>query len=197
MSAGVLHLIVGPSGVGKDTLLDGARELLATDPRYLFVQRDITRPADAGGEDHRAVAEPEFVRRAAAGGYALCWRAHGLSYGVPVAIDAALDAGQHVVVNVSRSIIDAARTRYPSLQVISVTAPESVLRSRLRDRGREDDGEIEARIQRAQAYQVQGDDVRTVVNDGTTQEGIRALVALLRGGDQDAPKGSDAPQESQ
>ena len=68
---GKLVLIVGPSGVGKDTMLATAKEYLAEDDRFIFPRRFITRPEDAGGEDHKAVSEEEFDALEKSGAFAL------------------------------------------------------------------------------------------------------------------------------
>lgn len=176
----MLVLVVGPSGVGKDTLLDGAKAALVGDPRVVFPRRQITRPAEAGGEDHIPISEAEFAAREAGGGYAFAWRAHGLAYGVCMDIDADLAADRTVVVNVSRQVLDAARTRYGAVRVISITAQPNVLAQRLRDRGREDEAGIAGRLARAKAYAVTGDDVIVAPNDGPPQEGVALLVAAIR-----------------
>lgn len=177
----MLVLVVGPSGVGKDTLLDGAKAVLAADADVVFPRRQITRPAEAGGEDHAPVSNDAFSARDAAGDYALAWRAHGLGYGVPVEIGEALAAGRTVVVNVSREVLDDARARFPKVRVISITADPKLLAARLKARGREDAADIAKRLARASAVTVTGDDVITVANDGTPGEGVAAMVAAIRG----------------
>ena len=105
----MLVLVVGPSGAGKDTVLALARVALAGDRRFRFVRRVITRPADAGGEDHEAVSVREFDARA----FALRWQAHGLHYGIPLDVTDDLARGIVVVANVSRGVIAAAAEQFP------------------------------------------------------------------------------------
>lgn len=101
MKPGILFVIVGASGVGKDTLIAGAMTALAASGRYVACRRVITR-AEGPGEDHEPISPEEFERRAAAGGFLHRWQAHGLSYGLPIELRAELEAGRHVVANGSR-----------------------------------------------------------------------------------------------
>lgn len=179
--AGRLVLVVGPSGVGKDTLIDGARAALASDPAIVFARREITRPADAGGEPHIAVDDQTFQARRAAGGYLLDWEAHGLGYGLPAALAEDLAAGRTVVANVSRAVLDIAHARFPQVRVVSICASAATVARRLAARGREDAAGIKARLARADLYTAQGDDVVEVRNDGAPSEGIEALVTAIRG----------------
>jgi ribose 1,5-bisphosphokinase len=166
----LLVLVVGPSGAGKDTLLDAARTLLADDPRFRFVRRVITRPVDAGGEAHEAVTEAEFAAR----GFALQWQAHGLRYGIPAEVMA---DGIVAVANVSRTVVAEAAQRFP-LRVIEVTAPADVLASRLVSRGREAEADVAARLARGVTVP-EHVPIDTVVNDGTLDDAIARFVAAL------------------
>lgn len=178
---GTLFLVVGPSGAGKDTLMDGARAMLADDPGIVFARRAITRPQDAGGEDHDAVTDAEFDARHQAGGFMLDWQAHGLKYGVPGAYADDLAAGRRVIVNVSRSVIPEAIARYSPAAVLEITASPDILAARLAGRGRETADDIRARLAR-EAATIPEDAVKTtIVNDGTAEDGIAAFVAALKG----------------
>jgi phosphonate metabolism protein PhnN/1,5-bisphosphokinase (PRPP-forming) len=176
---GTLFLVVGPSGAGKDTLLEAARNALATNPDYVFPVRDITRPADAGGEIHHEVSPNEFAAKRAAGGYALCWNAHGLSYGIDADIVADLSAGRHVVCNVSRGAVEAGRHCFQPLQVVVVTASLATLAQRIAARGRESAEEVEARLVRAGMDAPQGPDVAVISNDGSLDLANAAFLDVL------------------
>ena len=144
---GRLIYLMGPSGAGKDSLIDVSRETL----RRLgcdVVRRVITRSAESLGEDALGVSQAEFERLGQQGGFALHWRANGLDYGIPVQIDEWLGLGRNVLVNGSREHLVEAHRRYPTLLPILLTVKSEVLRHRLVQRGRENADEIEARLQR-------------------------------------------------
>jgi phosphonate metabolism protein PhnN/1,5-bisphosphokinase (PRPP-forming) len=176
----MLVLVVGPSGAGKDTLLTLARKALADDPRFRFVRRVITRPADAGGEDHETVSEAQFATR----DFALSWAAHGLHYGISADIADDIARGVVVVANVSRSIIAQAAARFP-VRVIEVTAPADLLAARLASRGREPPADIAERLARRVSLPG-GIDAAVVVNDGMPEAGAAQLLAHLGRASQDS-----------
>lgn len=178
---GRLFLVVGPSGVGKDSLLDAARDHFRNDASIVFPRRVITRPAEAGGEDHCPVDETMFTQQLRDGAFALNWVAHGLSYGVPVAVVDDLDAGRNVVVNVSRTVIDDARTLFRHVTVLSVTADPITLAARLAGRQRSSDGDLAARLERAALMTPAGSDVMTIDNSGALDDAVSAFLNAIAG----------------
>lgn len=176
MARGTLFLVVGPSGAGKDTLIEAAREAR---PALVVPRRVVTRAADAGGEEIVSVDEPAFERMAAEGAFLLHWRAHGLGYGIPSGIETDLAAGRDVVINVSRSVIEAARAHIAPLRIIVVTAGRETLAERLAARGRESAEDIARRLARADYASPEGPDVTVVSNDGPLTESVGAFLAAL------------------
>jgi len=181
IAGGAFVAVAGPSGVGKDTIINYAREKLAADRRFAFVRRIITRTADAQSEDHDTLSEAEFAAAAAGGHFALLWQAHGLSYGLPRAVDADIAAGRVVVANISRQIIDELKARYENFVLIVVSAHRDVIAQRLKARGRETDAEIVARLERIAVEDTVRYEAVRLENSGPKEQAGERFVSILEG----------------
>lgn len=166
--------VVGPSGAGKDTLIDAA---CAADPRLHRARRVITRPSEAGGEAFDGISATGFAARLAAGDFALQWQAHGLSYGIP---HGEFLRDGVVIFNGSRLALPQAATVFPGLRVILVTAPVAVLARRLAARGRESEADIAARLSRAGFTLPAGISATEVMNDAPLDVGVARFLAALQ-----------------
>ena len=144
---GVLVLVAGPSGAGKDTLIAAARAHFHGDARVMFPRRVVTRASDVT-EQVRQVSMAEFDAMEAREELMLAWRAHGLGYGIPAAARARLEDGSVVVANVSRRVIADAFALWPCSHAVYVHVEPDILRARLQSRGRETAGQIGARLLR-------------------------------------------------
>jgi len=175
---GTFFLVVGPSGAGKDSLIDGARAILGNG--YHFARRVITRPSGSPGEDHEGVSDIEFARRQQAGEFLVTWDAHELRYGLPTSLTDVLAAGTHVIANGSRSVVAELSARLPRFSVVLVTAPQDVLARRIAARGRESGEQVARRVARQAAPLPDGVACITVSNDSTLEVGVARFVAALR-----------------
>lgn len=181
---GRMVVVVGPSGAGKDSLMAYARHHFAgvstAEGRAVhFVQRVITRPADAGGEDHLPATPTQFDDMRAAGRFAIDWDAHGLSYGIPEEVHSWLSDGGVVIANGSRSVLPQFREVFPQLTVVNITARPEVLADRLEARGRESREDILQRLQRG-SPDISGDyPVVTIDNSGALDEAGRHFVGAI------------------
>ncbi|KAF1055009.1 MAG: Ribose 1,5-bisphosphate phosphokinase PhnN [Stenotrophomonas maltophilia] len=177
---GRLIYLMGPSGAGKDSLLDAVRAPLeALGGRV--VRRVITRSAEARGEEALSVTPEQFDDMQRDGRFAMSWQANGLSYGIPCEIDDWLAQGRAVLVNGSRGYLAQARARYPALQAVLLSVDPAVLRARLTARGRESAAEIEARLARNARFAegLQGP-LQVLDNSAELERTVAALLTLLR-----------------
>jgi len=178
MMTGGFVLVVGPSGAGKDTLLGLARTELADHPQFVFPRRLVTRCSSIW-EEHDTIDDAEFDRGLAEGRFALAWRAHGHGYAIPERCMAEAASGRIIICNVSRTVIEPARKRLPNVSVVEITAPREVLAARLSGRGRSDDADLGARLERSQAVPPFDADL-TIVNDQLPALGAQRLIDFLR-----------------
>ena len=176
MSSGRLIAVVGPSGVGKDSVMAGIASAL---PEVKLVRRVITRAAELGGEDYEAVTSEAFERMAQDGAFCVHWNAHGLRYGIPARVLADVEAGTDCLVNFSRSALLDASRHFPRFLVLNITAYSEVLAQRLIARGRENAEEITRRLSKADKPLPEGLDVITVPNNGPLQDAVDLAVRAL------------------
>jgi ribose 1,5-bisphosphokinase len=176
---GRLVLVVGPSGAGKDTLIDAVRAACRDEASIVFPRRVITRPSSSA-EDHDSMSDAAFDQAATRGAFALLWAAHGLKYGIPAAIDDDIRAGCTVVCNLSRTVIDFARAHYANVTVVQITAPQEVLAARLSARGRGSDGSIMDRVQRSvpASSELKADAV--IENIGSVETAAATLLSVVK-----------------
>jgi ribose 1,5-bisphosphokinase len=181
IAGGVFVAVAGPSGVGKDTVINYAREKLGGDRRFVFARRIITRQADAASEDHETLSAEDFAATHRAGGFALVWEAHGLSYALPRALDADIAAGRVVVANISRQIIDELKARYENFVLVVMSAHRDVIAERLRARGRESDAQIVKRLERTAVEDTVRYEAVRLENSGPKAQAGERFVAILEG----------------
>jgi ribose 1,5-bisphosphokinase len=172
-------LVVGPSGAGKDTLIGLARAACAGDRNVVFPRRVVTREASAF-EENEQISLDAFRQARTRGDFAVHWEAHGHCYALPRTIDDDIRAGRTLVANVSRTVVDAIRSGYADVTVVSITAPSDVLAERLAARTRSSDGQIKHRLSRAVDGLTTAPDV-TIVNIGNVEDHARELVQVIKG----------------
>lgn len=173
---GRLIAIVGPSGVGKDSVMSA---LVKADQRLGLVKRVITRDQSLGGEDFEGVSEERFDALVQQGEFLHHWPAHGLFYGIPHTITADLENGSDLLVNLSRAVLPDMQRKVTNLVTILLNATPETLAKRLSVRGRETAADVQKRLERAAWPMPEGVSYTHINNDGELSETIAEILALL------------------
>lgn len=135
-----VFIISGPSGVGKDTVIEKLREV---HPNAGYVVTATSRPMRSGekhGKHYLFIDRTDFEAQIAAGGFIESALVYGNLYGVPKRpIVDALAEGKHVIIKVDVKGAATLRKLIPNTQSIFLL-PESMesLLHRLRARKTED-----------------------------------------------------------
>lgn len=184
LATGTFVAVIGASGAGKDTILAGARAALAGDPAFLFPRRVITRPADQH-EDNEAISPDAFDAQARSGAFLLSWNANRHCYGLPASLERDLEDGRHIVCNVSRTVVEEIRHRFPKSLIIEIRVDPIVLIDRLARRGRESADVQSERFRRSASLAAMPLADIVIDNNGEADVAlahfIRALEGLQRG----------------
>jgi len=163
----MLVIISGPSGVGKDTIIE-ALEQRGHLPAYHYVVTCTTRPRRANeidGVSYRFLSVPEFLAMRDAGELLEANRVHDNWYGTPRAgVRDALARGQHAILKIDVQGAEVVKRNVSAALLIFVLPPSmETLVEHLKARRTESAEQLEIRQRNAALELARKDDYDYVV----------------------------------
>lgn len=148
---GLLFVLSGPSGVGKDAVMARLREQRFPLRFAVTATTRKRRKGEVHGVDYIFVSDAEFDRMIAAGELLEWAVVHGSRYGVPRnQVREAVQRGEDILLRVDVQGAATIRSRVPEAVLIFLAPPSvEALIARLRARGTESAEELATRITNA------------------------------------------------
>lgn len=180
---GLLFVVSGPSGAGKDTLVDALR---ARTPRIRYSVSATTRdprPGEVEGQHYFFLSQREFERRREAGEF-LEWRVYnGNLYGTPRDyVEETIAEGYDVIMKPEVNGALAVQAAYPAAVLIFLVPDKfSYLRDRLLARRTETNEEIARRLEIAhqEMQYIRSFDYIVINEQHRSEEAVEDLAAVL------------------
>ncbi len=149
---GLLILFSGPSGVGKDTVLDVVLNKNKDLQKSISLTTRDIRENETDGKDYYFISSEDFEKMIAQG-EVLEYAQYGSNlYGTPKGpVDKWLSEGKTVVLKIEVQGAENIKKLYPDSVGIFLLPPSmEVLENRLRSRGTEDEADVKKRLEIAQ-----------------------------------------------
>ena len=182
MKRGLLIVISGPSGVGKDTLI---RRLLQMDGNLVYSVSGTTRPPRPGeraDQNYTFLSRDEFERLIGKGAFLEHATYNGHLYGTfHERVEDARDKGRDVVLKIDVQGAEQVRRLIPDAIRIFVVAPsERELERRQEQRGSESAQEMEARRRIAEKEMTYANEYDHVVTNDDIERAANEILSLVR-----------------
>lgn len=182
---GRLVVLVGPSAVGKSTVVRCVREQVPNLTFSVSATTRAPRPGEVDGVDYTFVTRTEFDRMIADGELLEWADIHGglQRSGTPAKpIEAAMSAGKPVLIEVDLAGARAVRAALPEAVLVFMAPPSwDELVARLTSRGTESAAVIERRLETARVELAAQDEFQAVIVNDEVQKSCEELVSLLVG----------------
>ena len=181
MKKGLLFVLSGPSGVGKDTLL---RELLKTD---LKISKCVTyttrppRPGEVDGVDYKFISLAEFEELKKNNAFLEWAEVGGNLYATPKDfVEKKLQEGEDVILKIDVQGAMRVKELFPEAILIFIAPPSlEVLGERMRKRGSPEE-EIKRRLQIASREMEMSKNYQFVLVNNDLEETLQKLYELIK-----------------
>jgi guanylate kinase len=179
-------IISGPSGVGKDTIIDVLRAI-PRDPDYHYVVTCTTRPArrnERDGVSYHFMTRERFARLRDGGAFLEWAEVHENWYATPRAdVRRALGAGKDVILKIDVQGARAVKRLVPEALLVFIVPPSlEALFERLRRRESESAEQLEVRQRNAAVELARAGDYDHVVTneDGQAMRTAETIDTIIR-----------------
>ena len=182
MNKGTLVVFSGPSGCGKDTILqkylDGREDVFLS----ISATTRSPRPGEVDGVNYFFLSEEQFKKKIAHDGMLEYACYCGNYYGTPMdSVYKKLDAGIDVILEIEVQGALQIKERCPEAAMIFVMPPSmEELRSRLVGRGTEDMETVEKRLSQAREEMKAAPQYDYIIVNNTIEQAAEDLHAVLR-----------------
>ena len=176
MAKGLLFVLSGPSGVGKNTVLEQLFKDFDGVSYSVSATTRERRKGEVEGENYFFISEEKFKKIEASDGFIESAVVHGHYYGTPKKfVDKKLDEGEDIILEIDTQGAKQVREKYPEAVYIFLLPPSlEELENRLDKRGSENDKSKNIRLKNARQelkevhnydYEVINDSLSDAVKD--------------------------------
>jgi len=165
---GKLVILSGPSGVGKDTVIDAWSARDSRVVRIVACTSREPRDGESDGESYHFLTKREFEEMIERGEFLEYKLVHGNLYGTPMKqLEDRLDQGKIAILKIDvQGAIDVMSVRPDAISIFLMPPSMEALERRIRGRATDDEATIERRLAGAKAELALADRYQhRVVND--------------------------------
>lgn len=178
---GLLTIVSGPSGVGKDSVLVELHRIYTGAKRCVTTTTRLPRNGEIDGVDYTFISVEEFRKRIAEDGFLEYAEVHGNLYGTPRQwVEEALEKGADVILKIDVQGGLAVKQKMPDALMIFITPPSiEELERRLRSRSTESEEQIIKRLENAQHELEQIPQYNYIVENDSLYKAAEDIKAIL------------------